>query len=550
MDMTVWCMRIRSLLAATLAAALAAAAAVPTAAATTEPAQVDAASVIQAIPDIPLANVKAHLQQLQSIADANGGNRAHGRPGNRASVDYVQAQLDAAGYTTTRQPFNYGGATGWNVIADWPGGDPGGVLMVGAHLDSVTAGPGINDNGSGSAAVLEVALTVAREHAAPRKHLRFAWWGAEEYGLIGSTYYVNNLSSAERSKIDGYYNFDMVGSPNAGYFIYDGDDSDGVGSGPGPEGSAQLESVLEDYFASIGVPSRGTDFDGRSDYGPFIRAGIAAGGTFTGAEGRKTTEQQRLWGGTAGAPFDGCYHSYCDTTDNINDAALDRNADAVAYAVWTVAEADQPDDDFAVSVSPSSGAVDPGASVTATVDTTTVSGAAQTVALSATGLPEGVTAGFVPASVTSGESSVLTITTAASTTPGTYPVTITGAGAEVSRSATFTLTVNGTVPGGCDGFETTRTGGLTSGEVVYQPDGSYFYTGVSGLHEACLDGPDGVDFDLYLQKWSGFGWSTVARSISPGPDEALTYTGTAGYYRYQLHAYSGSGDYTLGYTAP
>ncbi|WP_344854418.1 M28 family metallopeptidase, partial [Planomonospora alba] len=293
-------------------------------------------------PDVSLAAVKAHLSQFQSIATANGGNRAHGRPGYLASVNYIKGLLDGAGFTTTVQSFTYNGATGYNLVADWPGGDPDDVLMVGAHLDSVASGPGINDNGSGSAAILETALEVARQGLAPAKHLRFAWWGAEELGLRGSRHYVNTLPAAERSKIKGYLNFDMVGSPNAGYFVYDGDDSDGTGAGPGPAGSAELERTLQDYFASIGVPTRGTDFDGRSDYGPFIGVGIPAGGTFTGAEGVKTSAQAALWGGTAGRAFDPCYHRSCDTTANIDDTALDRNADAIAYAVWTIAAAAPP----------------------------------------------------------------------------------------------------------------------------------------------------------------------------------------------------------------
>ncbi|MFJ2028551.1 M28 family peptidase [Streptosporangium sp. NPDC087985] len=293
-------------------------------------------------PNISLANMKAHLTQFQSIANANGGNRAHGRPGHLASANYVKGLLDGAGFTTTLQPFSYSGATGYNVIADWPGGDPNDILMVGGHLDSVTAGPGINDNGSGSAAILETALEVSRQALAPTKHLRFAWWGAEELGLRGSQYYVTNLPAAERSKIKGYLNFDMVASPNAGYFIYDGDDSDRVGSGPGPAGSAQLEATLAAYFSSIGVPTRGTDFDGRSDYGPFINVGIPAGGTFTGAEGIKSSAQATLWGGTAGQAFDACYHRACDTSANINDTALSRNANAIAYAVWTTATATPP----------------------------------------------------------------------------------------------------------------------------------------------------------------------------------------------------------------
>ncbi|WP_067829107.1 M28 family metallopeptidase [Actinomadura kijaniata] len=292
-----------------------------------------APSTVAAPPDIPLANVKAHLNQFQTIATNNGGNRAHGRPGYRASLDYVKGRLDAAGYQTTIQSFTYNGATGYNLIADWPGGDANQVLMTGAHLDGVTSGPGINDNGSGSAAILETALAVSRAALKPTKHLRFAWWGAEELGLIGSTYYVNNLPSTELSKIKGYLNFDMVGSPNPGYFAYDGDGSSGSG---GPAGSAQIENTLRAYFTSINVPVRDTAFDGRSDYGPFIRRGIPAGGLFTGAEGRKTTAEAQMWGGTAGQAYDRCYHSSCDTISNINDTALDRNSDAIAYAVWTL----------------------------------------------------------------------------------------------------------------------------------------------------------------------------------------------------------------------
>jgi aminopeptidase S len=292
-----------------------------------------------AAPDISLANVKAHLTQLQSIATANGGNRAHGRPGYLASVNYVKAQLDAVGFVTTVQQFTYNSATGYNLIADWPGGDTNQVLMTGAHLDSVAAGPGINDNGSGSAAILEVAKTVASSGFQPGKHLRFAWWGAEEGGLRGSQYYVNNLPTAERAKISGYLNFDMVGSPNPGYFVYDGDNSAGTGAGPGPAGSTEIENVIRGYFTGVGVPMEDTDFDGRSDYGPFIAVGIAAGGTFTGAEGTKSSAQATKWGGTAGSAFDPCYHRACDTIANLNDTALDRNADAIAHAVWTLSAA-------------------------------------------------------------------------------------------------------------------------------------------------------------------------------------------------------------------
>ncbi|CAL9493577.1 M28 family metallopeptidase [Streptomyces sp. enrichment culture] len=278
-----------------------------------------------AAPDIPIANVQAHLSQLQSIASANGGNRAHGRAGYQASLNYVKAKLDAAGFTTRVQQFTASGRTGYNLIADWPGGDANQVVLAGSHLDSVTSGPGINDNGSGSSAVLETALAVARSGYQPAKHLRFAWWGAEELGLVGSRYYVNSLGSAERAKISGYLNFDMIGSPNPGYFVYDDDPT--------------IEKTFKDYFAGLGISTEiETEGDGRSDHAPFKNAGVPVGGLFSGADYRKTSAQAAKWGGTVGQPFDRCYHSSCDTTANINDTALDRNSDAIAYAVWALSQ--------------------------------------------------------------------------------------------------------------------------------------------------------------------------------------------------------------------
>ncbi|NGO78460.1 M28 family peptidase [Streptomyces sp. YC504] len=297
----------------------------PTAVAASTPPTALAAPVpsATAAPDIPLANVKAHLSQFGSIAAANGGNRAHGRPGYKASLDYVKAKLDAAGFTTTVQQFTASSATGYNLIADWPGGDPNAVLMAGAHLDGVTSGPGINDNGSGSAAVLESALAVSRAQLQPTKHLRFAWWGAEELGLLGSKHYVNNLPAAERAKVSGYLNFDMIGSPNPGYFVYDDDPA--------------IEKTFKDYFTGLGVPTEiETEGDGRSDHAAFKNVGIPVGGLFTGASRTKTSAQAQKWGGTAGQAFDRCYHSSCDGTANINDTALDRNSDAIAHAVWTL----------------------------------------------------------------------------------------------------------------------------------------------------------------------------------------------------------------------
>ncbi|WP_436496515.1 M28 family metallopeptidase [Actinokineospora sp. HUAS TT18] len=226
--------------------------------------------------------------------------------------------------------------TAWNVFAESDEGNPNNVVMAGAHLDSVQDGPGINDNGTGSAAILEVAEQMAKVKT--NSKVRFAWWGAEEEGLLGSEYYIANLSQAEQDKIALYLNFDMVGSPNHFFGIYDGDNSGGTAP-PGfiPPGSAQIEDVFEKFYADRGLPKDDTEFSGRSDYGPFIAVDIPAGGLFTGAEGVKTAEQASRYGGTAGLAYDPCYHQPCDDIDNLNLFALDVNADAIATAVITFA---------------------------------------------------------------------------------------------------------------------------------------------------------------------------------------------------------------------
>ena len=180
--------------------------------------------------------------------------------------------------------------------------------MAGAHLDSVQEGAGINDNGTGSAALLETAIQMQK--VKPNNTVRFAWWGAEEEGLLGSEFYVDELSDEESNDIALYLNFDMIGSPNYMFGVYDGDNSGGTAA-PGfiPAGSAQIEDVFETFYDSRGIPSQDSEFSGRSDYGPFIAVGIPAGGLFTGAEVPKTAAEAVLYGGVPGAAYDPCYHS-------------------------------------------------------------------------------------------------------------------------------------------------------------------------------------------------------------------------------------------------
>ncbi|MGQ4444605.1 M20/M25/M40 family metallo-hydrolase, partial [Streptomyces violaceoruber] len=205
-------------------------------------------------PDVDVAQVQAHLAQFGSIAAQNGGNRRSTGSGYDASLAYVKGKLQAAGYTVTEQTCTSGcsAGAGNNLIAEWPKGDANSVYMFGAHLDGVSAGPGINDNGSGSAALLETALTLAEQNPTMDNRVRFAWWTDEEQGLNGSDFYARNLSTTDRSRIKAYYNFDMVASVNGGYFINNL--------------SSSASAPMREYWTSLGLaPQENVEGQGRSD---------------------------------------------------------------------------------------------------------------------------------------------------------------------------------------------------------------------------------------------------------------------------------------------
>ncbi|MEV4220848.1 M28 family peptidase [Nonomuraea sp. NPDC049725] len=452
------------------------------------------------VPDVSLANVKAHITQFQSIATSNGGNRRSTGPGYTASVSYVEGKLREAGYTVVRQACTSGctSGSGPNLIADWPGGDDNQVIMSGAHLDGVSAGPGINDNASGSSALLEVALTLARENPQLAKHVRFGWWTDEEQGLNGSEFYVSRLSAADRAKIQVYYNYDMVGSPNGGYFI---NNITTAGAAP-----------LKEFYDGLNLrPEENVEGANRSDDASFRNAGIASSGVAAGASATKTATQASKWGGQSGRAYDSCYHAACDTSANINDTILDRASDAAMYAVWKQAVGGEtPDRDFSVSASPASGTVQAGSAATTTIGTTTTAGTPQTVNLSASGLPQGATAGFNPASVTSGGSSTLTITTSATTPAGDYSITVTGTGETATRTVRYALTVEGGSGG--------RT--FTNGTDYRIYDYSYVQSPVSSTASGTAASPVRLsitidhtcaeDLDIYLRGPNGT-WYAVDR---------------------------------------
>lgn len=238
----------------------------------------------------------------------------------------------------------------FNVIAQTPGGRDDNVVMVGAHLDSVEDGPGINDNGSGSAAILEVAVQLAAATDGGQdvvNAVRFAWWGAEEVGLRGSTHYVSDLVANDPAALDDiatYLNFDMVGSPNYIIGVYDANESTYPAPVEVPPGSAETEAVFTDYFDGIDQAWVDTEFSGRSDYQAFIENGVPASGLFTGADGSKTAEEVALFGGTEGIFYDPNYHSPQDTIDNVDATALDIMSRAIGHAVASLSE-----DTFAIN---------------------------------------------------------------------------------------------------------------------------------------------------------------------------------------------------------
>ena len=248
------------------------------------------------------------------------------------------------------------------VLAETPGGNANRVEVVGAHLDSVAAGPGVNDDGSGTSAQLEIAKQIARKQLVPRQKIRFAWWGGEEEGLIGSLYYSEHLPASEVDKIMVMLDFDMISSPNFARLVYDGNGSE-PGNPAGPAGSGEVERVFVDFWQSQGFVSEPIPFDGRSDYVGFTNLGIPAGGIFAGAEAPKTAKQEALYGGAAGEQLDPCYHAFCDRLASIlgappaealNDPAnamkmqgggrrsMEQFLPAMTHAVWHFAKAKNP----------------------------------------------------------------------------------------------------------------------------------------------------------------------------------------------------------------
>ena len=287
--------------------------------------------------DVSDAGALKHLQALQKIADEHGGNRASGTSGYDASVDYVAGVLRGAGFKVSTPTYEASGdhrrrstEPERNVIAQTSTGDPGNVVMIGAHLDSVEDGPGIVDDGSGVATLLEIATQLSADPSV-QNAVRFAFFGGEENGAEGSSGYVDGLSTNDRKKIKLYLNVDMVASSNGGYFVQGGKGRDPDEAGP--PGSATIAQVLANQLVKTGVNKPEIiEFVG-DDESPFIDAGIPVGGAENGDEERKTSAEAKAWGGQAREHYDPCYHQACDRIDNVNRDVLDHYMHAIAGTV-------------------------------------------------------------------------------------------------------------------------------------------------------------------------------------------------------------------------
>lgn len=228
-----------------------------------------------------------------------------------------------------------------NVLAQTKTGDTQNVVVAGAHLDTVAESPGINDNGTGVAALLETAAALGSQPQIANA-VRFGFWGSEERVLAGSTKYIESLDREQLNDLALYLNFDMLGSPNAGFFTYDGDQSGqpnpAVPANSVPAGSAGIERTLAGYLNLAGIRPADMPLGKAGDYSPFLDAGVPIGGITTGAAQRKTELQARLWGGTSGVAFDRNYHLPGDDVDNVSRDALAVTGPGVAFAIGTYAQ--------------------------------------------------------------------------------------------------------------------------------------------------------------------------------------------------------------------
>jgi len=221
-----------------------------------------------------------------------------------------------------------------SVLTGTTTGDPGSVVMLGAHLDSVMDGPGINDNGSGVAMLLEIARWMASRQA--EATVRFAFWAGEEEGLFGSRDYAQDLSDDEVAALVAYLNLDMMASPNFVRFVM----ADAPADPSAAEGNEAITALFTRSFEDQGLEVEPIETYGGADHGPFAAEGVPVGGLFAGSGEIKTSRQADAYGGEAGEPVDACYHQACDTTENVSEVALEQFVGAYVDVLTALAGVD------------------------------------------------------------------------------------------------------------------------------------------------------------------------------------------------------------------
>ena len=241
-------------------------------------------------------------------------------------------------------------ATDWNVIANSKGGDPNHVLVVDAHLDAIY-GAGMLDNGSGSVTILRIAQLM--KHNKPTNKLRFIWFGGEELGEFGSSYYVNSLPPDDLAKIRYDLDADVTATPNYDLGILDPAAVDFFGRTVSKQFPANVydpslvaRDQMTDYYSSVGkkhiyFSPVGTDAE------QFNLAGIPASGVLTGQDCCKTQDEVDLFGGTTGnyegnlgTSDGGCVDNpfrWCDNLDNNDPNILALVSKDFAYSVAKMA---------------------------------------------------------------------------------------------------------------------------------------------------------------------------------------------------------------------
>lgn len=297
-----------------------------------------------------------HLEQFDKIAKENNSNRAVGTPGGIASKNYIVGILKGLGLEPVEQAFtNRSGAQGCNVIAEVKGKSEEEVIMIGSHYDSVLFGPGINDNASGVAIVLDIITAIRQNGIVPEKTLRFAFWDSEETGVEGSPFYYKSLSEADKKQIAAYLNIDMMASKGGEIQISDADastvdakleeltksgaDEEAMemmkafyGSIKFAEGSGELEQLVKDAYAQVGASVvDDLSFVMNSDTAPFF-AEVPTIGISVVKIISETNED-----GDDIISFAPCYHQSCDDINNIDNTILEQCLKASSIIVKRLA---------------------------------------------------------------------------------------------------------------------------------------------------------------------------------------------------------------------